>query len=916
MESGIEDIYNFLKSAGDKEVSAKTVLEYLDKIQLRSFAAKHHSSYDELCERLASLKDIKSVSEFLGNYLYSVISVENSLVVISFVTGEGSELNMETICGCPKLLNIVQQMVDMGQLSLTLKNRVEDINTMLENRLIEIGSLYNFVHKSISEETCKGVEEKTDLHYFYGYPISENNKIIAIVAIALPEALDEDNFKKIERIIKITRQYLVLFYKIQSLNQLNKHYSSVFDAADFAFGLFGSDGRLIKSNISFVSLFEPLGEFGLFDTVFSNSIGIKELEHLHQSKEIMLDVSELKSESLPLLAEYSRGRITPVKSTESIISYYIFFLHSRKAELRILETMQAGEQKYQRFFNHIQDVYFEIKLDGTILEISPSVYHYIKISPSNLIGTNILSLYADPQSREDYIKAISASGRVDNYDLDLITPDGKLINTIVTSSIIDAGTPDERIIGSMVDATELKKKNKAVIESEIKFRSLFDKAPIGFMICSMEGDIKEMNPSFMKIFEETYINNVGETNLFKNETARKHGISELLRSVIVSGKPVSSEVSYNTDDSIRTYKLKISIIPDQFGLSKYILFITEDVTEIKAKEQELEASRERFLDIYNNTSDLIYTMDFEGNFTSVNPVAEKWLGYRFAELKSKNMREFISHDSFKRAEEQIKMKLSFLVEHSAFEVTAFTRNKEKMILEINSYLRYKDGKPIEVFDIARDITERKKHEEFITLALIERERLIKEVHHRIKNNLQLVLSMLKMYAGTYDNARILQTFKDITQKIMAIATAHEDFYFSTDFKDINFRNYLKAVVVKSIEQFDNWEKVKYSIDADDLPATIDEVVPLGLIVSELLSNSIRYGAGKDGMVDLKISLRIHDGKHELIVGDRGPGISAEILQNIGESLGLSMVAMLAESQLNGKYQFVSDENGTIVRVEF
>lgn len=578
MKSKIEDIYKFLESAGDTGVPANKVMEYLDGIQLRQLGIRHHNRYDDLWEGLASLKDIKSVSEFFGNYLYSIINKENSLIVISFFSNESSEFNTETICGCPSLLNKVQQMVDQGQLSLTMKNRVDDLSLMFENRLVEIDTLYNFVHKSIPEEACDVLEEKMNLHSFYGYPISEDNKIIATISLALPNALGEVSFHEIERIIRLTRQYLILLYRNQSLDQINRHYSSVFDAADFAFGLFGSDGHLIKSNTSFASLFKPLGEFGLFDRRFLETLGKTDSEILLQGNEITLDVSKISPDTLPLLPEYSRGRITPVKPTGTIISHFMFFLHSRKAELRILETMKAGEQKYQRIFNHIQDVYFEIKLDGTILEISPSVYHYAQLNPSDLVGTNILTLYADPSRREDYVRAISANGRVDNYDLELRLPDGKTFNTIITASIFDAGTPNERVVGSMVDVTELKKKTKAVVDNEIKFRSLFDNAPIGFMICTMEGDILEMNPSFLKIFGHTFIDRSQETNILKNKTAVELGVSDVLRNVIKSNIPVFTESQFTCSDArLHTFRIKISIIPDESGNSKYILFIAEDI---------------------------------------------------------------------------------------------------------------------------------------------------------------------------------------------------------------------------------------------------------------------------------------------------------------------------------------------------
>jgi len=917
MISKIDDIYKFLENAGNSDIPAKKVLSLLDEIQLRQLGNKHHLKYDELYRGLALLKDIKSASQFFGDFLYSVIGKENVLIIISFWSSERAEFCTETICGNPTLLGMVQQMVAEGQIYLTMKNGVDDIDILYENRLLEVASLYHFVHKSISEEACAVLEKRINLHRFYSFPISDEKKLIATISIASNDALTEIGFTEVERLIRIARPYLILLYKNQSLDQLNRHYSSVFDAADFAFGLFSSDGHLIKANSSFTSLYAPLGEFGFFDSRFISTLGIANTDSLLQGSEILLDVSVVKSDIVPLLEGYSRGRITPVKPTGTVVTYFLFFLHSRKAELKMLETMKAGEQKYLRIFNHIQDVYFEIKLDGTILEISPSIYHYTQISPAELIGTNILSLYADPKRREEYVKVISDRGRVDNYDLDLRLPDGKLFNSIITASIVDRDKPNERVVGSMVDVTELKKKAKAIVDNEIKFRSLFDNAPIGFMICSIEGEIIEINPSFLSIFGHTYIDRSKEANVLKNGTAISLGLSDVVRKVVSSRKPVFTEIQFTcSDNSIHTFKVKISIIPDQTGASKYILIIAEDITEIKEKEQELELSRERFLDIYNNTSDLIYTMDFHGNFTSVNPVAEKWLGYRFQDLKSRNMSEFISHDSSKRAEEQIILKLANHANHSTYEVTAYTRANDKMTLEINSFLRYKDGKPIEVFGIARDITERKKHEEFMSIALRERERLIMEVHHRVKNNLQLVLSMIKMYMAPYQDPKILRSFKNIIQKILAISTAHEDFYFSTDFKEIEFEKYLNTVITTAIEQFDCDEKTTFSLEADNMMGGIDDIIPIGLIISELISNSLQYGINSNNQVNITVTFCTVNGKRELIFKDDGPGIAKEFLENIDSTMGLSLVKLLAENQLGGSCLFESDENGMKVKIIF
>jgi PAS domain S-box-containing protein len=916
MKNNIDDIYKYLKEADNDTVSAKKVMEYLDKIKSNDKEAEDKCWFSEFLESISTLNNIQEFSKFFCNYLYNLFDNKHALVIVSFFSAQNSEFNAESVCGCPELTQSLEQLVENNILSLSLRNRINCCNKKHSSHLIEIDSLHNFVFRTISKEQCAKLESEYNLHNFYSYPIPADGKTIAIISMALSDELDDIIRKKIEQVLMIVKQHIVLFYKNQSLVQLNKHYSSIFDAADFAFCLFDNYGKLINANASFKSIFNSLGDFGLFTPKFTDVLGITDISILTEGNEITLNDSNFDINKTPILSEYSKGRITPIKTTDAVISHYLFFLHSRKAELKIFEMIKSSEQKYERIFNHIQDVYFEIKLDGTILEISPSVYHFSQYKPKDLIGKNIMSFYNEPEKRDKYIGEINKHGVVRNLEIDVMSSDNKTYSTIVTSSIIDAGTPNERIVGSMTDVTELKKKTQAVIDNEIKFKSIFDNAPLGFMICDLEGYVKELNIAFLKMFNLSYFEKGKRINIHESKLLFDYNISDVLNEVLRTGKPVFTEFNHTiTEGNVAYFKLKISIIPDETGSPKLVLIIAEDITEIKAKDQELEVSRERFLDIYNNTNDLIFTVDFNGYFTSVNPVAKKWFGVRFDNLKNKNISEFVTHDSAKRAMEQIKLKLNKATMQSTYEVTAVNFKNEVVTLEVNSFLRYKNDNPLEVFGIARDITERKKHEEFITVSLREREHLIMEVHHRVKNNMQLVISMIKMYSYEYKDHKILQTFNDIMQKILAIAVAYEDFYFSANFKEIDIETYIRSIVTNLISQYDKNNKVLYKIESDKMHASIDEVVPIGLILSELVSNSIRYGAGQDGMVKLEISFCKAGEKYELLVKDYGLGISPEITNNIDKSLGLSLVKMMAENQLMGKFSIESGERGTEVRIE-
>jgi PAS domain S-box-containing protein len=791
---------------------------------------------------------------------------------------------------------------------------------MLQDRLVKLPSIKEATLDAIPDEVLGEVEKATGLKHYYAFSINNDVQILATFIFLSPVELSRKEFMLMERVFNMVHQFFVIFIQWQQSENLNHQLSDVLDMAEYAFAVYNADGFLIKGNTMFLKYFSGFKSKGLFESDFLRLFGVGDsaVDDLKTGLEVSINSTKVVLDGMDLNQYFSGGGISAVYSGDKNISYYVFFLQSQKEVNRILEAMQLKELKYQRIFQHIQDVYFEVKKDGTILELSPSIYSYIKISREELIGNNILKLYHNPAQREAYLATLQSNGRVDNYEVDFIGPGGSIIHSLVVASLVDVGLESERIVGSMINISDQKEQNRIIRESEIKFRSLFDKSPIGIMICDTNGQIAEINNSMLKSLGSPSIEKTKSLNVFVLENMIQSGISKAMQEVLLTGVPKVFESKYSSIwNTVGYYRIFINTIPDMYGRVQYLMLLAEDITELKQKEKQLRQTEERFLDIYNNTNDLIYTMDFEGNFTSVNPVAEKWLGYQFSDLTNRNMGQFVSHDSSMRAAENIKAKLSGAKQQSKYEVTAYSRNGEKMILEINSFLRYKGETPIEVFGIARDITERKKHEEFIQSALRERESLIMEVHHRVKNNLQLILSMMKMYQQNFNNEQVLQAFRDIMQKILAISAVHEDFYFSNDMKDVNFNRYIRTIVNNAIDQYDTRHHSEYNIEVDNnIKASIDIAVPIGLILAELLSNGIRYGTVSGRKLIMNISFGKIDDKFVLQVEDNGPGIMPEILDIQHHSLGVEMVKMLAESQLGGQFEIETGNGGTKVIVRF
>lgn len=919
MKSKIEEIYQLLNNSNSDKELAAAVLSKLDEIDFSSMMVWEDKEITQLWDGFSRMKNVFELAQFFADKLYSIMKIEESLFFVSESFNNNNELIHIAMSGSNRLKAMIVEMKENGFIESSIKNNDYGREMMQKNRLIKLPSIKAAALDAIADDLLGDFEKSTGLRHYYAFSVKNEVQILATFIYMSPRELSDKEFMLMERICNMAHQFFVIFIQWQQSENLNQQLSEVIDLADYAFAVFSAEGLLIKGNTVYRNFFDSIEYNNLFSSEMLAILGIDQnkLEDLKTGNEASVNLSKAVNNGVELSQYFSTGGISPVFASDRNISYYVFFLQSQKEESRLLEAMQLKEQKYQRIFQHIQDVYFEVKKDGTIIELSPSIYSYINIPREKLIGKNIIELYSNPEQRKEYLSVLERDGKVDNYDVDFKGPNGEAIQALVVASVVDAGLESERIVGSMIDITQQKEQHKTIKESEIKFRSLFDKSPIGIMICDTMGHIAEINKSMLKSLGSPSVEKTKMLNVFTLQNMVESGISKSMQEVLLTGEPRVFESKYSSVwNSDGFYRIFINTIPDAFGRVKYLMLMAEDVTELKQKETLLRQTEERFLDIYNNTSDLIYTMDFEGNFTSVNPVAEKWLGYNFSDLNNRNMAQFVSHDSAKRAAENIKAKLEGSKSQSTYEVTAYSRKGEKMILEINSFLRYKDKTPIEVFGIARDITERKKHEEFIQAALRERESLIMEVHHRVKNNLQLILSMMKMYQQNFINEEVLQAFRDIMQKILAISAVHEDFYFSNDMKDVNFHRYITTIVNNAIDQYDTMHIAEYHIDVENIKASIDVAVPVGLILAELMSNSIRYGIVPNRKLKLGIVFKQNEETFELIVSDNGPGINPELLSKHNHSLGVEMVKMLAENQLGGEFVIETSSEGTTVIVRF
>jgi two-component sensor histidine kinase len=225
------------------------------------------------------------------------------------------------------------------------------------------------------------------------------------------------------------------------------------------------------------------------------------------------------------------------------------------------------------------------------------------------------------------------------------------------------------------------------------------------------------------------------------------------------------------------------------------------------------------------------------------------------------------------------------------------------------------GEVYRIAGIADDITERKQALEQIKTSLHEKEVLLKEIHHRVKNNMQVITSLLNLQSKTINDEQALSVFQDSQNRVKSMALIHETLYQSKDLSRINFAEYLHKLVAHVSRSYRiRPEAVQINIDVDDVSLPIDTAVPCGLIINELASNSLKYAFPADMRGEINITFERGKSSYVLRVSDTGVGLPADFKPETGKSLGMKLVRMLTD-QLSGELQ-CRNGIGTTFEIKF
>jgi two-component sensor histidine kinase len=199
--------------------------------------------------------------------------------------------------------------------------------------------------------------------------------------------------------------------------------------------------------------------------------------------------------------------------------------------------------------------------------------------------------------------------------------------------------------------------------------------------------------------------------------------------------------------------------------------------------------------------------------------------------------------------------------------------------------------------------------------LKEKEWLIKEIHHRVKNNLQMAISLLNAQTEFLNNPAAINAIKESRERMQAIAIIHQKLYQVDNTTEVSMRSYITELVENIKNSFADSERIYFKLDVDDVGLDISQSVPLGLILNEAITNAVKYAYPKNDKGLIKVSLKHYDtDKLQLKIADNGKGLPASINIDESNSLGLQLIKLFSE-QLEGELYLIN-ENGLKIVVNF
>ncbi len=469
---------------------------------------------------------------------------------------------------------------------------------------------------------------------------------------------------------------------------------------------------------------------------------------------------------------------------------------------------------------------------------------------------------------------------------------------------------------------ELKTAHQNLEEVRDKYLDIFDFAPVGYFILTNTALIAEANltgAAMLGVVRKVLIH-----DRFRKYVALEdvEQWDRFFLAVLAHDKQRACEIRLKMQDASIISTRMVGIRLDRDGEPTQVRITISDITDRKKIEDALRESEEKFRLVVETAPDAIF-IQTNKRFVYLNPSACKLFGASSADELVGGVVTDRFHPKFTN---NVPERMRILNEKRI----NFPRNEEVIIkldgtpvdVETSAVsIRYAQNDGALVF--ARDVSERKIAENIIQSTIEEKEILLREVHHRVKNNLAVIISLIAMQSDIVSDEKTQELLADLQSRVMTIALVHESLYNTGNIAQIHFEEYLNRLIRQIIHSLSRHLDLKVIMNIEPIPIGLDIAIPCGLIINELITNTVKYAfprgipseKGDNIPCSITVNFRRYGDLLCLQVSDNGIGMKEGTEWSSIKTLGLQIVSMLATHQLRGTID-LDTKNGTKFMIRF
>jgi len=618
------------------------------------------------------------------------------------------------------------------------------------------------------------------------------------------------------------------------------------------------------------------------------------------------------------------------------------------------EALRESEARYRLLVETLNEGIWVIDKDAVTTYVNPKMADILGYTVEEMNGRSLFTFMDEAGKRvcEQNIER-RKKGIREQHNFEFLKKDGTRIYATLETTPLKG--KDGEYLGALAGVTDItgrRQAEEALRESEERYSSLFfNNNSVSLLIDPDTGRIVDANDAAGRYYGYTrdQLRSMGIYDL--NQLNRDTVVRNLMRA-----KEEKAKHFFSTHYLAEGSKRYVEIYSGPIRVQGKPLFysIIHDITDRKLAEEALRESEERYRTLIDKLPDYV-VVHRDGILLYVNPAAAARMGYDAGTLTGRSILPFIAPEYHDTIREVITRRMSGN-ELPSYEMKIVARDGSYRTVLVNGAIVNFRGRPANL-NVLSDITALKQAEEAIlranedlekrvlertedlskanaqltaeisararaeaeiTRSLEEKVLLLREIHHRVKNNLQIVASLLNLQSRYITDEKVLESIQDSQSRVRAMALVHERIYRSHNIAEINLREYLNYLT-RQIFQFytirqDNIPQnpTAIQVSMDDIMTDIDTVIPIGLIINELVTNSLKHAFphGNTGTISIECT---REGASALrfVYHDNGTGMPAGFDWKNTESLGLRLVNSLVD-QLNGTIRMGEGEGTTFI----